>query len=278
MIVSQNNSNETDFQMVSGSLVTNGTSIPASAANSTLTHRGMSIFGEGTALDARVHRAATRDATSAASTLLLRRDGCFVTAVFESGFADTASLNRAQTVTVESLVRITPAVRPEAQPPAQDPKDVESATVWVAELLVLSAAKRGPYERPGWHGAPGEEPLPSSALVRIEERLDDRILDARVAATAAIFKLSSGIHELSVAHLAALDFYNVQTPTFIGYEYPGEEDDHFAVPYFGRTAWLTPTSEVHLGMALAADLQRVYDIHSVFRRESEVDGRHLTEV
>lgn len=250
----------------------------APAANSTLNNRGVSIFGEGSAFDARVHRAASRNATSAVPTLLLRRDGCFVTAVFDRGATDAASLKRAKAVTVESLVRITPAVRPEAQPPAQDPDDVESATVWVAEMLVLSAAKRGTYERPGWHGAPGEVPLSSSALVQIEERLDDRILDARVAATGAIFKLSSGIHELSVAHLAALEFYNVQTPTFIGYEYPGEEDDHFAVPYFGRTAWLTPTSEVHLGMALAADLQRVYDIHSVFRRENEVDGRHLTEV
>lgn len=250
----------------------------ASAANSTLINKDMSIFGEGTVLDARVHRAASRDATTAAFTLLLRRDGCFVTAVLDPGATDAASFKRAKTVTVESLVRITLAVRSEAQPPAQGPDDVESAMVWVAELLVLSAAKRGTYERPGWHGAPGEVPLSSSALLRIEERLDDRILDARVAATAAIFKLSSGIHELCVAHLAALEFYNVQTPTFIGYEYPGEEDDHFAVPYFGRTAWLTPTSEVHLGMALAADLQRVYDIHSVFRRESEIDGRHLTEV
>lgn len=250
----------------------------ASAENSTLINRDMSIFGGGTVLDARVHRAASRDATTTAFTLLLRRDGWFVTAVLDIGATDAASLKRAESVTVESLVRITLAVRPEAQPPAQDPDDVKSATVWVAELLVLSAAKSGTYERPGWHAAPGEVPVSSSALTRIEERLDDRILDARVAATGAVFKLSSGIHELSVAHLAALDFYNVQTPTFIGYEYPGEEDDHFAVPYFDRTAWLTPTSEVHLGMALASDLQRVYDIHSVFRRECEVDGRHLTEV
>ena len=31
-------------------------------------------------------------------------------------------------------------------------------------------------------------------------------------------------------------------------------------------------------MALAADLDRVYDFHTVFRREEGIDARHLTEV
>lgn len=250
----------------------------SSEANGKLTNGAKRILEDITVLDARVHRAASTDASSAMITLVLRREGCFMRAVCEPGIADPASLERARTVTAESLVRVTTAARPGGQSPAQDPNEAGSTMIWVAELLALSTAKRGNYERPGWHGAPGEAPLSTSALVQIEQRLDDRILDARVAATAAIFKLSSGIHEICVAHLAALSFCNIQTPTFIGYEYPGEEDDHFAVPYFGRTAWLTPTSEVHLGMALAADLERVYDIHSVFRREGEVDRRHLTEV
>lgn len=44
--------------------------------------------------------------------------------------------------------------------------------------------------------------------------------------------------------------------------------------FHDRPAWLTQTGEVHLGMVLSADLERVYDFHTVFRREEEIDSRH----
>jgi aspartyl/asparaginyl-tRNA synthetase len=79
--------------------------------------------------------------------------------------------------------------------------------------------------------------------------------------------------------MSANSFHFVPTPTLINYEFPGEEWLQFGRPYFhDRPAWLTQTREVHLGMALSADLERVYHCHTVFRREEEIHSRHFTEV
>lgn len=234
---------------------------------------------EDTVLDARVHSVSAIE-PSTSITILLRRNGQFINAVLETDSADVVSLDTARGLTAESLVRVSSSTIPENQlPKSQWDSDSEVVTVRVSNLVVLSEAKASLQQVPKLHGAPGEE-LPSleSRTASIDERLNNRLLDARVVATAAIFKIFSGVHELAVGHLSTLGFYHTPTPAFISYEFPGEEDDHFSVPYFDKTAWLAPTGEVHLGMALAADLERVYDIHTVFRREGDVDGRHLTEV
>ena len=240
---------------------------------------GLLVIGNGddTFIDARVHRVSTPD-SGAAITILLRRNGHFIKAVLGPDSADVASLETARHLTAESLVRVTSPAAYESQI-SKDGAVSEVITIRVSKLVLLSGAVLNLPGKLKLHGAPGEElPPQESRAGLIDERLDNRLLDARVASTAAIFKISSGVHELAVEQLAALDFYHISTPTFISYEYPGEEDDHFSVQYFDKTAWLAPTGEVHLGMALAADLERVYDIHNVFRRERDVDGRHLSEV
>ena len=234
-------------------------------------------LGDETVFDARVHRVSTANAGTAI-VISLRRNGHFIEALLGPDLADFASLKTARHLTAESLVRVTSQTLPQSQS-SKDDAGSEVITVRVSKLVLLSAAVPNLPERLKFHGAPGEQlPSQESRAGLLDERLDNRLLDARVASTAAIFKISSGVYELAVERLAALDFYHISTPTFINYEYPGEEDDHFSVPYFDKTAWLAPTGEVHLGMALAADLERVYDVHNVFRRERDVDGRHLTEV
>ncbi|KAL0929814.1 aspartate-tRNA ligase [Colletotrichum truncatum] len=181
-------------------------------------------------------------------------------------------------LTNESLVRVSGSLTTSTETAC------EVSTLCVSELTVLSQAKAGSSISNSFrslHGGPkgeDDEQKPNQlGCHQIDQRLDERVLDVRVASTAAIFKVFSGVNELAVEFLAMRDFYRIATPSLISYEYPGEEDDHFAVPYFDKTAWLAPTGEVHLGMALAADLERVYDIHNVFRQERDVDGRHLTE-
>ncbi|KAH6962028.1 hypothetical protein BKA56DRAFT_499023, partial [Ilyonectria sp. MPI-CAGE-AT-0026] len=44
-----------------------------------------------------------------------------------------------------------------------------------------------------------------------------------------------------------------------------------------RKAYLTQTGELHLGQALSAGLERIFEIHTVFRREASPSTRHLTE-
>lgn len=221
-------------------------------------------------LDARVHSVYAWDASVSDRQVLLRCNGEFINAVFQAGSLDVVSLNVARQLTNESLVQVSGCL--------VSGTTSEALTLHVSKLAMLSKAKQpvNVVSDTASYGASGGKAPSLNSL--IDQRLDNRILDARVTATAAIFKIFSGVHELAVEFLAQRRFYRIATPTLIKYMYPGEEDEHFSVPYFDTTAWLAPTGEVHLGMALAAGMERVYDIHNVFRREKNVDGRHLTEV
>ncbi|OIW29208.1 class II aaRS and biotin synthetase [Coniochaeta ligniaria NRRL 30616] len=253
--------------------------------------------GHPVVFDARVHalpsisKSNTDGADHAALiTLQLRRTGGhFVNILLGPDTADSSSLDAARALTVESLVRVTGCFHPDADNAnqANERRDGVSApalpsktTFRASKLVTLSIAKPGlennPIHQLDLHRAQRTTAAPSSTA-SIDVRLDNRLLDARVSATAAIFKLFSGVHEQAVAILAEKRFIHIPTPALIGYEFPGEEEDLFSVPYFDIAARLAPTGEVHLGMALAADLERVYDFHTVFRREPLSDGRHLTE-
>lgn len=234
-------------------------------------------LGDSVYFDARVHSTPVEAANSTV-TVLLRRNGEFIDALLEPNSTNASSFDAVQSLTTESLVRVSGSILLDGQH-ATKRDSLKVATIHVSKLIALSEAKADIFKTTTYHGGPSENSTMSEVrLAPIEERLNNRLLDTRVAANAAIFKLFSGVHEVAVEYLAAHDFHYIPTPAFISYEYPGEESDHFAVPYFDQTAWLAPTSEVHLGMALSADLGRVYDIHTVFRREAGVDGRHLTEV
>ncbi|KAH0496064.1 hypothetical protein TgHK011_003447 [Trichoderma gracile] len=209
---------------------------------------------EGIAFTGRVHNLCLNE-NGGSITLLLRKNGQFFNCKLNTtDCADPTIFATAQRLTPESLVRISCGKIAS--------EDASSETFTITQL----------------HGAPGEA-LPSlnDRLFLLDKRLDHRLLDARVAATASIFKIFSAVYHLSVKYLAGQDFHYLPTPAIVGYEFPAEEEDHFYLDYLGRQAMLAPTGEVHLGMALAADLERVYDIHTVFRREPKSDGRHLTE-
>ncbi|KAJ6789158.1 hypothetical protein PWT90_06034 [Aphanocladium album] len=230
--------------------------------------------GDSVCFDARVHRTAVRAADSI-MTILLRRNDEMLCARLEPSLTDVCNFDTAATLTTESLVRISGVVTLPRKK-SENSSLSRALTIQVSAILVLSAAVSGICETTMFVDSPSGS-LEQPKTLSIDERLDTRLLDTRIAANAAIFKLSSGVHELAVEYLAALEFYHVSTPAFVTYMWPCEENDHFEVDYFGQKAWLAPTGEVHLGMALSADLERVYDIHNVFRREPDADGRHLTE-
>ncbi len=234
--------------------------------------------GDRHTFDARVHGEILTGLNSDFS-FLLRREGEFIQARLEQGVADEVSLQTASKLTPESLLRVLGSFS-KAQSPASNIAPINEILIFqIAKLKVLSAAVEKLPKTLALHGGPGERIPPAEQRNQlIHDRLDNRLLDSRVAATAAIFKVFSGVHELAVQFLAKHEFRFIPTPACVAYRFPGEDDDHFMVPFFGRTAMLAPTGEIHLGMALAADLERVYDLHTVFRREHASDGRHLTEV
>jgi aspartyl/asparaginyl-tRNA synthetase len=229
------------------------------------------------AVDGRVHHIKFGHSHTA-TELVLRHDTCFITAIILSGVTDCDSIDRAATLTVESLVRVRGTIHNKDKSGVHEFISI-SRQILVSNIVVISAAKEGLYDATPFHNGPDK----SERLVGVESacldvRLDNRVIDARVPATAAIFKIISGIHHFAVDHLHDHDFHWVATPKLINYKMPGD-DDYFEVPYVnGQQARLTQTGELHLGLALAADLERVYDIHTVFRRELAVSPRHLTEV
>jgi aspartyl-tRNA synthetase len=232
------------------------------------------VQGEDTTFTGRVHSTCPIEQIGSIAFLLRKNDQFFKCKLGITDCADPAIFATAQRLTPESLVCVSGVIT------APDDASSPSLVIFqVSRLTILSEAMANLSGNLKLHGAPGET-LPSldERTLLIDQRLDNRLLDARVAATAAIFKLFSAVHHLAVKYLATYDFHYIPTPAFVGYEFPAEEEDHFYLDYLGRQAMLAPTGEVHLGMALAADLERVYDIHTVFRREPKSDGRHLTEV
>lgn len=114
---------------------------------------------------------------------------------------------------------------------------------------------------------------------RLEDRLDNRILDVRNGAAGAIFKLHSGMCQLIVEFLCSNGFHWIHTPRIINATIAGD-NEFFHLPYFGRDAWLAQSSQHHKQMALSMDIQRVFEIGPVFRAEvkSSASARHMTEV
>ena len=134
-----------------------------------------------------------------------------------------------------------------------------------------------------------------------EQRLDNRWLDLRVPANNAIMRVQSGVCTLFRevrAHARALrpaarrareserarraqallerGFVEIHSPKLI----PGESEggsEVFRTDYFGSPACLAQSPQLYKQMAIASDLERVFEIAPVFRSEKSFTHRHMTE-
>jgi aspartyl-tRNA synthetase len=175
-------------------------------------------------------------------------------------------------VTAESIVKVSGYVlQPASDDNSEASCDTADTTFHVSDLDVIAWASPN---------------LPSSSCHRrtmlshvgVEERLTNRILDVRFAASGAIFKLHSGMCQLVVEFLCSQGFHWIHTPRIITATVPGD-NEYFHLPYFGKDAWLAQSSQHHKQMALSMDMRRVFEIGPVFRAEvkSSKSMRHLTE-
>ncbi|KAK8076154.1 hypothetical protein PG994_003426 [Apiospora phragmitis] len=120
--------------------------------------------------------------------------------------------------------------------------------------------------------------LPLIQSLSLHERLNHRILDVRVAANGAIFKLFSGMLSLASQHCIGRGMHWIQTPSLINYKI-ATDDDYFPVSYpGGQPAWLSQTVELHHELALSMDFQRVFEIKHMFRAEKDISPRRLSEM
>lgn len=118
-----------------------------------------------------------------------------------------------------------------------------------------------------------ERPLPR---IGQELRLNSRWIDLRVPANQAIMRTQSAICTLFREALLQRGFIEIHTPKLIAGESEGGSDV-FTTDYFGRTACLAQSPQLYKQMAIASDLERVFEIGPVFRAEKSNTRRHLCE-
>jgi aspartyl-tRNA synthetase len=109
-----------------------------------------------------------------------------------------------------------------------------------------------------------------------ELRLDHRWMDLRAPANNAIMRLQSAVCQLFRESLYEQGFCEIHTPKLIA----GESESGagvFTTDYFGTTACLAQSPQLYKQMAVASDLDRVFEIGPVFRAENSNTRRHLCE-
>ena len=229
--------------------------------------------------DARVNSVSKSDVPGQLS-LDLRVQETFLRAYIDAKAIGEGAWEKAQKLTPESIVRVAghiPLLVEKAQANGDGVhvnghQDAASDIAYAVQVVDLAVIAQASSNLPPFH-------RDELSALGLEERLNNRILDVRNAATGAIFKLHSGMCQLMVEFLCSNGFHWIHTPRIISATIAGD-NEFFHLPYFGRDAWLAQSSQHHKQMALSMDMERVFEIGPVFRAEikSRASARHMTEV
>ncbi|MCJ1390977.1 hypothetical protein MMC18_003838 [Xylographa bjoerkii] len=184
----------------------------------------------------------------------------------------------------ESIVLVTGLVK--------KPKEsIHSATISDLELHVEKCfvVSEGPVQLPmqvkdAMHPPPigdeaeMEDQVDSQGVpvVSLNVRLNNRVLSLRTPTDQAIFQINGAICELFREHLLKHQFQELQTPKIAGAATEGGSGV-FEINYFNTPAFLTQSPQFYKQMAIAGDMERVFEIGPVFRAENSNTARHLTE-
>ncbi|MPZ65288.1 MAG: aspartate--tRNA(Asn) ligase [Pseudonocardiaceae bacterium] len=122
---------------------------------------------------------------------------------------------------------------------------------------------------------PAEPDLPVSAASTQAERLDWRHLDLRRPGAQLILRVQTTLEQALRAAWAEEDFIEIHSPKLI--PTGPRPQELFDLRYFERTAWLAQSPQFYKQMAMAAGLDRVFEIGPVFRYEPAVSPVHATE-
>lgn len=110
----------------------------------------------------------------------------------------------------------------------------------------------------------------------LDTRMDYRFLDLRNEKNALIFKVQSAFVEGMREFLYKEDFSEIHTPKLIGAA-SESGSDVFEVKYFKSKAYLAQSPQFYKQMAMAAGMERIFEVGPVFRAENSNTNRHATE-
>ena len=112
--------------------------------------------------------------------------------------------------------------------------------------------------------------------VNLDTRLDNRYIDLRNEKNMKIFQIQSTIVRYMREYLYNNKFTEIHTPKFIGAA-SESGSEVFEVKYFDRKAYLAQSPQFYKQMAMAAGMDRVFEVAPCFRAENSNTSRHATE-
>ncbi|MET9218663.1 aspartate--tRNA(Asn) ligase [Streptomyces sp. NPDC003300] len=122
-----------------------------------------------------------------------------------------------------------------------------------------------------------ETPLPIDEHTGLEHRLDWRFLDVRKRAAAQlVFAVQTTLEEGLREYAMRNGCTEMHTPKLMGTASESGAEV-FKLGYFDRSAYLAQSPQFYKQMAVAAGIDRVFEVGPVFRAEPSFTSRHATE-
>ena len=109
-----------------------------------------------------------------------------------------------------------------------------------------------------------------------DKRLDWRFLNLRQPENQLIFRIQTTVEMAMREFWVSNGFVEIHTPKIMGSPSEGGAE-LFTLEYFGRTASLAQSPQFYKQMAMAAGLDRVFEIGPAFRADPFFTPRHSTE-
>jgi aspartyl-tRNA synthetase len=110
----------------------------------------------------------------------------------------------------------------------------------------------------------------------VDKRLDWRFLDLRQPENQLIFRVQTTVEMAMREFWVSEGFLEIHTPKIMGSPSEGGAE-LFTLEYFGQTASLAQSPQFYKQMAMAAGLDRVFEIGPAFRADPSFTPRHSTE-
>ena len=236
---------------------------------------------------ARVHNARGQSAKLAFLDLRQRTEN--IQAVIAEGGGTGISRQMVKWVgglSKESIVLVTGVIKTPKEP-------IHSASISSLEIHVESVfvVAEGPLSLPmqvkdAMRPPPMQEPEEGketevdnegTPIVGLATRLNNRVLSLRTPTDQAVFQINGAVCTLFREFVLKHGFQELQTPKIAGAATEGGAGG-FEVKYFESLAYLTQSPQFYKQMAIAGDMERVFEIGPVFRAENSNTPRHLTEV
>jgi nondiscriminating aspartyl-tRNA synthetase len=110
----------------------------------------------------------------------------------------------------------------------------------------------------------------------VDKRLDWRFLDLRQPKNQLIFHIQTTVEMAMREFWISNGFVEIHTPKIMGSASEGGAE-LFTLEYFGQTASLAQSPQFYKQMAMAAGMDRVFEIGPAFRADPSFTPRHSTE-